>query len=268
MTTPATIATIAPNFLPSAGSVLTGSGGGALFGSSGEALYSAFEGTPAQVFAQRLAALFPPGWASPDGMTGGVAFAFLLGQGTGLAEALNQLVYARNAVLVGTETSPELDLASQDFFGSALPRPPGMTDAAFAALIVSNLFLKVATRGAIAAALTNLTGVAPRMIEPWNPGDTGAWGANSYWDVDTAATPWRLSGEERATGFIVSATSQVASVLGGNPDPMLDDGFYWDVAGSLFADIQISASTNVYASVDKLRAYGVTVGVQIVPNPQ
>ena len=269
MTASATVATIAPNFLPSAGGILSGSGGG-LFGSSGGALYSSFEGTTAEVFAQRLAALFPPGWASPDALTGGVAYAFLLAQGTGLAEVLNQFVYAANAVLIGTETAPELDLASQDFFGTALPRPPGATDATFAALIVSNLFLRAATRGAISAALTGLTGKTPRMIEPWNPGDTGAWDTpGSYWDVDSAAAPFRWTGEERATGLIISAPAIATNALGGNPLYGWDSpGLYWDEPGGQWADIQLSETTDVYALVDKLRAYGVTVGVQIVPNPQ
>ena len=266
MTASATVATIAPNFLPSAGGILSGSGGG-LFGSSGGALYSSFEGTTAEVFAQRLAALFPPGWASPDALTGGVAYAFLLAQGTGLAEVLSQFVYAANAVLIGTETAPELDLASQDFFGTALPRPPGATDATFAALIVSNLFLRVATRGAISAALTSLTGKTPRMLEPWNPGDTGAIDA-CYIDGDNAASPCRIAGPERATGFIIAAPAPTAAVLGGAPDPMIDDGLYIDAPGGFAADIQLSESMSIYALVDRLRAYGVTVGVQIVPNPQ
>lgn len=219
--------------------------------------------TPAQ-FAQRLAALFPPGWASPDALQGGVAYAFLLALSQGLTAVLGQVQYARAAVLVGTETSPELDLASQDFYGDALPRTPGMSDATFANQILSGLFRSAATRPAISAALTALTGSIPRMIEPWSPGDTGATDAVSFLDVDTINNPMRVSGEERHTGFIEAAPAAGVAPLSGNAVPTLDDGLWVDVAGSLVADMESGSAASVYALLNQLRAYGITIGIKTV----
>ena len=224
--------------------------------------------TPAQ-FAARLAALFPRGWASPDALKSGNAYALLSAFGTVLNQVLGQIQYARNAVLIPTETSPELDLASEDFFGSSLPRPPGMSDAAFANLILSQLFQGAVSRPSISRALTQLTGKVPRMIEPWAPGDTGAWNASvTYWNVDTRANPFRWSGERRFTGFIQTAPAPTAPVLNGNPVNCWNDGLYWNVNGCSFMQLQINSASNVFALINRLRAYGITVGVMIVQNPQ
>ena len=161
--------------------------------------------SPAQ-FAQRLAANFPNSWASPDAAQRGNLYALFLSLGQQIQAVLEQVRYADNAVYVPTETSPELDLAGMDFYGGTLPRPAGATDAGYAALILSGLFQPAATRGALTAAIERLTGYTPRMIEPWNPADTGVWDSGvSYWDVDNAATPFLWTGEEAATGFIKSA---------------------------------------------------------------
>lgn len=260
----------------------------------------------AEQFAARLFAQFPRGWASPDaGQTGNV-HALLKGVGTALTSVLAQVQYAKNATLIPTETSPELDLASEDFFGDALPRPPGMSDAAFSALILSSLFSSAASRPALSLALTRLTGQQPRMIDPWNPGDTGAWDAGqiinvdpailtdttglpiladgggailvdpavaelapcSYWDVDSRSFPFRWTGEEQFTGFIESAAPPQGSVINGNPVLGWDDSWYWDIAGSSYFDIIVNSVSNVFALVNRLRAYGCTIGVKIVANPQ
>jgi hypothetical protein len=219
--------------------------------------------TPAQ-FAQRLGALFPDGWASADAVKGGAAFAFLLALSQGLTAVLGQVQYADRAVLVGTETAPELDLAAQDFYGSGMPRPPGMSDAAYANQILSGLFRSAATRAALSTALAALTGSVPRMIEPWNPGDTGATDAVSFLDVDTINNPMRVSGEERYTGFIETAPAAGIAPLSGNAVPTLDDGLWIDVAGSLVADLESGSASSIYALINQIRAFGITIGVKIV----
>lgn len=216
-------------------------------------------------FAARLAALFPNGWASPDAAQSGVLQSFLLALGSQLQAVLEQVRYSDSAVLVPTETSPELDFAAQDFYGSALPRPPGMSDVAYANLILSGLFKPATTRAALSNAISDLTGFVPRMIEPWRPSDTGVWdGPASYWDVDSAVTPFLWTGEERATGFIESAPPIPSMGTGGNPVLCWDDGWYWDVAGSSFFDIVLNPTSSLFTLVNRLRAYGVTIGIKVV----
>ena len=222
---------------------------------------------PAQ-FAARIAANFPQNWASPDAAQSGNLYALFLAIGTPLAALLQQLGYTAAAMNLRTETSPELDLASVDFFGTGLPRPPGMNDPTFSNLILSSIFKSAATRQAISSAIQNLTGIQPRMIEPWNPGDTGAWNAASYWDVDNRNNPFRFSGEERYTGFIETAAPAGARPLNNNPVPTFDDSLWLDVPGSLFADIQVSGPSSVFSLINQLRALGITVGVKIVAMPQ
>jgi len=167
-----------------------------------------------------------------------------------------------------TETSPELDLASQDFFGTALPRPSGMSDANFDALIVSNLFKTAATRQAISNAVEALTGVAPRMLEPWNVLDTGSWGNASYWNVDSVANPARWgNGSLRYQGFV--ETAPVAIPIFGANIPILGwgDGAYWNVPGYFFGIIGNNSALSVYDVINAIRAYGTIVWVKFVAQP-
>jgi hypothetical protein len=69
-----------------------------------------------------------------------------------------------------------LDLISQDFFGGALPRLVNEMDAHFLMRIQINLFRERATRRGVVLVLEELTGQTPIIIEPWNPGDCGAYG--------------------------------------------------------------------------------------------
>jgi hypothetical protein len=221
--------------------------------------------TPAQ-FAQRLAALFPNGWASQDAKSGGVLYALLLALGTQLNAVLGQVQYADSAVYVGSETAPELDLAGLDFYGGSRPRPPGANDAAYAALILSGLFQPAATRIAIFNAIQRLTGYPPRMIEPWNPNDTGAWDTNgvSFWDVDNAQSPFLWTGEEAATAFIKTAPPVSTSNPNANQLFAWDAGAYWDVQTSAFYDTVFNPIVSIYQLINNIRAIGVSVGVRIV----
>ena len=219
-------------------------------------------------FAQRLGRLFPRDWASDDAVQSGNVYALFLSAGQEISDLLQEVQYAALAQRMQTETSPELDLASQDFFGTALPRPSGMSDQNFYTLIVSNLFKSAATRAAISAAIQGLTGVAPRMMEPWNIFDTGVWTRNSYWNVDSSANPARWgNGGLRYQGFIETAPAQVP-VFGANV-PILGwgDGAYWNVPGYFFGIIGNNTTLSVYDVINKVRAYGTLVWVKFVSQP-
>ncbi len=69
-----------------------------------------------------------------------------------------------------------LDLVGLDFFGPRLLRAPGQSDESFRAILLKNILRPLATRNALIAALTDLTGRVPTVFEPANPCDTGGYG--------------------------------------------------------------------------------------------
>lgn len=131
-------------------------------------------------FLGRLRVLMPDGWFPP---TAGAATetpvldAVLTGLGTGLARYHQLALYAGEQTRTITATDVWLDLASLDYFGAgALPRPVGASDAAYRAMILAAFFPARATRAAIIAAVEKSFSVTPTIFEPFNTGDSGAYG--------------------------------------------------------------------------------------------
>ena len=215
-------------------------------------------------FTVRLASMYPRGWAGDDGKQTG-NFAHLLGAlSSQLQVVLQQVSYTLGATLLTTATYPELDYKSADLFGNQLPRPPGMTDAAFASLIQARLFQSAATRSAISTAIQQVTGTAPRIMETWNERDSGSWNTFSYWDVDTKANPSRWAAPEyRATAFIETLPNTYSTP---NKQPLItfDDGTYWDIAGGQWTDTQYGNALSLFAVIESRRAAGVTLWVRFV----
>ena len=120
----------------------------------------------------RLKMALPPRWfgdSTPvlDAVLTGIAAAW-----SGVYAVLG-LVKAQGRV--ATASGVFLDMASQDYFGVALPRRVGENDAAFGARIRQNLLTPRATRASLRAALVSLTGRAPVIFEPLNAADTGGY---------------------------------------------------------------------------------------------
>ncbi len=128
----------------------------------------------------RLKAVLPAGWfpatsagqasATPvlDGILSGIAWS--------LSCAFLLIQYAFAQTRIATATDIWLDLIALDYFGLNLTRSNGQTDASWSAQIQTNLLAPRGTRAAMINALTNLTGVAPVIFEPFYPADTGAYG--------------------------------------------------------------------------------------------
>ncbi|WP_265636915.1 hypothetical protein [Acidiphilium sp. PA] len=124
----------------------------------------------------RLKAVLPVRWfgdATPvlDAVLGGIAAAW---------STLYSLIgFAALQTRIATANGPFLDIAAQDYFGTALTRRAGETDAAFGARIRSNLLAPRATRDALITALVVETGRVPVVFEPFNTGDTGGYSSNT-----------------------------------------------------------------------------------------
>ncbi|HEX3350119.1 MAG TPA: hypothetical protein VHS58_18675 [Acetobacteraceae bacterium] len=121
----------------------------------------------------RLKAVLPLRWfpdATPvlDGLLTGLASA-----GAALYGMLN---YVQKQARIATVTDSFVDLAVQDYCGQRLFRRSGESDSAVRARLSREVVRLRATRGAMAAALTDLTGRTPTIVEPARAADTGGYG--------------------------------------------------------------------------------------------
>lgn len=216
-------------------------------------------------FAARLAQLFPRGWSSDDAKQTGNVYSLLLSLGNELTITQQEIQYALAAQRLQSETIPELDDASIDFYGAALPRTPGQSDSDFAEEIIADLFQPAATRTALSNALAALTGFAPRMLEPWNVYDTGSWRNLSYWNVDTVANPARWGdGGLRYQGFIETAPPGIPAIGANNPILAWGDSAYWNVPGYFLGIIAPVDENAINDLINRIRAYGTIVWVKLV----
>jgi hypothetical protein len=123
-------------------------------------------------FTIRIKALLPSRWF---GDTTPILDAVLSGLAVGWSSIFSLLVYVRSQSRLATAGGDFLDLISRDFFGRRLPRRSSEPDGDFRARISYSLQCEHATRNALSAALTELTGVVPTIFEPARPADTGAY---------------------------------------------------------------------------------------------
>lgn len=84
--------------------------------------------------------------------------------------------YARLQARISTATGNWLDMAAADYFRDGMPRLTNEGDTAYRARILAGLLPERATRAAVIAVVTALTGRAPVVFEPAHTGDTGGYG--------------------------------------------------------------------------------------------
>lgn len=120
----------------------------------------------------RLKAVLPARWF---GDTIPVLDGLLSGLAAGWSNLYGLLQTVAAQARISTASGIFLDMASVDFFGAALPRATGESDAAFSLRIRGNLLAPRATRTSVVTALTNLTGRTTVIFEPLNATDTGGY---------------------------------------------------------------------------------------------
>jgi hypothetical protein len=259
-------------------------------------------GDPGDIRA-RLKSVLPAGWFEEAGATSGTSAsptpildAMLAGFGAVLSWAWGLLSYARAQTRLGTASDGWLELAAQDYFGEGnFPRFAGESDPAYAARILANLLPQADTRAALSAAIAAVTGRAPRITELWRPLDTGCWdGVGSlawdapglawdqtglewdggqtlgafYWDVDTAATPFRWAGRAPFQAFIDSIFPS-APLLGTAQIPYLDHNLFWDAPGSAFMDLPglPAGEQQLIAAIRNTHVFGTQIWLRFPTNP-
>lgn len=114
----------------------------------------------------------PRGWYPDDAP---VLDGVLAGLADPLSFLYGQLDYVSRQTRIATASGVFLDMISAEFFGAKLPRKPGEPDWAFRDKITAELLREKGTREAVRRRLVELTGNEPRIVEPANPLDTGAW---------------------------------------------------------------------------------------------
>lgn len=242
------------------------------------AFYVGLPALSADEFAARLLALFPRGWLSDSAQApGGSAYATFKGIGTPLSDILAQGRFIASGIRIKLATGTALDTIAVDFFGpNGLPRNGGETDYSYRSRILKALLLPRVTRSAIQNAVKLLTGTAPRMAEPWAPGDCAAYDVNSYYDIDGPenVAPARYGGAGLVfTGFM-DVASPVSSLTGGYPIYAIDKGLAYDVGLSAYDLASISGSlipstnfeADILARIQAFKAMGITVGVRFTAN--
>lgn len=125
--------------------------------------------------ARRIRATLPVGWFSDESP-------LLHGLLAGLSEAWSwayaAIQYVEQQTRLRTATGVWLDLIASDYFRTDVRRRPREIDDHFRKRLQSNLLRERATRSAIVAVLSDLTGRQPLVFEPAYCLDTGGYGVN------------------------------------------------------------------------------------------
>ena len=125
-----------------------------------------------------MLAVLPRRWFSdpaPAPQTPTFLQALLAGFGVAWSAIYTLVSEVQTLARLATVSGPFLDMASVDFFGSALPRRPAETDGQFRLRVQHEMLRPRATRAALSLALTELTGRTPAIFEPLRPADTGGY---------------------------------------------------------------------------------------------
>ncbi|GBR12362.1 hypothetical protein [Asaia spathodeae] len=134
----------------------------------------------ARDFARRLRLILPAGWfpayRGDEVEDAPILQSLLTGFGAVLASIWSLTGFVRRQTRMGTTDDAFLEMAAADFFGpSGMVRLNLEKDTHFRRRMVGSLVAPLNTRAAVSEAVRRLSGAAPRIIEPGNVHDCGAW---------------------------------------------------------------------------------------------
>jgi hypothetical protein len=208
----------------------------------------------------RIQSYLPRGWFGDLTQTPNLN-AVLKGAAWGLSNQYAFLTFAGLQTRIKTATGGWLDIISNDFFGTGLPRLPNETDGAFQARILANLFIKGPTRANMSAVLTLITGRVPTIFEPSNTTDSGGWDAQFYWDTGVGRWGDPLPYQSLITAY--RPTGGLQSLMEWDTYRMAFDAYgYW-------SDSQATSVTDaaIIAAVESTKAVGTVVWLRIADGP-
>jgi hypothetical protein len=123
-------------------------------------------------FSGRLLRLLPGGWFPAVAPR---LLAVLQAPAVMFSLIYGMIIFSKAQQRVGSAGGAFLDLAAQDYFGSALPRLEYELDPAYAARIRYNLTAPRGTFDGMTSMLEQLTGNSPVIFQPNNIAQTGGW---------------------------------------------------------------------------------------------
>ncbi|CAE6838065.1 hypothetical protein [Paraburkholderia nemoris] len=208
-------------------------------------------------FFSRLKAQIPASWfkSSPN------FDATLQGPAWAMSSIYAQITYAALQTRIKTATDGYLDLISNDFFGTQLPRLTNEQDGPFRARILANLFVKGPTRANMSAVLKLITGRTPDIFEPSNTTDSGGWDGAFYWDTGVGKWGAPMPYQSFVTAYRPITNAQSLGEL---------DSWRWsfDSYGA-WSDAPVTSVTDaaIIAAVESTRMTGTVVWLRIANNP-
>ena len=140
-------------------------------------IVTAIGGVDQAGFLARLKRRLPVGWfpdQTPvlDGVLSGLAAVW--------ASQWALLLYVIRQMRIATASDVWLDLAAADFLGIGFMRKPGEGDGLFRVRLMREIIRPRATRPSIVEEVTDLIGIIPVMVEPFNLQDVGTYGDPSF----------------------------------------------------------------------------------------
>ncbi|WDZ97994.1 hypothetical protein Herbaro_09495 [Herbaspirillum sp. WKF16] len=212
---------------------------------------------------KRLKALLPP-WF---GDTTPILDAVLYGVAYALSFAYSLWAYAKLQTRILWATDGWLDMIAADFFGTALQRKLGQSDASFRNRIIINMFRGRGTRPAMVRVLEDITGRTPVIFEPNRPLDTGALNSpqsGGYCGVarmGSMAVPY--------TAMITAYRPQATGVAAGGAFcsapkvSALNTPLATSYTASLSMVNQSATDEDIYAAVEAVKPVGTVMWVSI-----
>lgn len=237
-----------------------------------------FELILADEWADRIISLFPEPWSELDSrQVGGILYALAKVAGGEFEVANRNLRYVLDACRLQTASGEALDRFAFDFFGPTpvakqeILRAPGEDDESLRKRIEASLLLPLGTREALIELIRRLTGQKPRLIEPWQLNDTGAYEANTYWDIDTPENPGRYADPSMRFQLAIESPLPSFGGQGDNPVYCYDAGAAYDAQSGYYIDAKSTWFLTVKlldALINKVKVFGTIVWRKYRSQPQ
>lgn len=207
----------------------------------------------------RIRATLVPSWF---GGTSPIVDAIVKGAAYLLAFAYSMFAYAKLQTRIKTATDIWLDLISNDFLGSRLPRRANELDDPYRQRIMARILRETTTRKGMHDALTTLTGREPVIFEPRKPADTGSYGAGAGYNVGGGYGSMKMPYQAliialRPLGSGVPTVTGYGKAAGGYGTASRFEYASLDMVQSAVSD------QDIYSLVDEVKPAGTTCWVRV-----
>ncbi|MEJ7685614.1 MAG: hypothetical protein WKG52_00690 [Variovorax sp.] len=211
-------------------------------------------------FLSRIKSTLPPWFTDSTPILN----ALLSGLAQAWANIYSLYLFAQMQTRIKTATDGWLDLIAGDFFGTRIARKANQPDVSFRAVIIANLFRERATRRALIQVLTELTGRAPTLIEPQQPGDCGGYGIPTSGYGVAGFYGSRLLPSQMFLIAFRPATAGIPNIAGyGNSPAAYRTPSIGGMYGSLSLIVGQVTDADIQAAIDSVKPVGTVIWTTI-----